>query len=582
MIQCEECGIWQHRTCVGLEKEENSPANYFCDQCAPSDRGRKLGHQSELPEKDLHMHQKDSLQEDDIQQQESSRKWERDCTPPPYSAALPETSLSAPDDEISDNGDQGLEVELPTPLTDIRSSPSARNYCSSPSKRNTSSPSSSSAYAASRHWLTQANASPLNRPTPSHPLLTPTKSSKKKDEVTCLVAPQGSASELDPSTVPLPDHYLALLSLHSAVERALLLHLATEGSRACGVAAMVQASSTDFVIDLPNLVSYSTIRSVVERGSGKRFGPTELGQLVWLWEGGLHGPQATEGSLAENESLEADRSHIKKKRGGLSITVNASRQLEKTTGKKVYTWGLGIDLQIKQNVQLPAFEVLANESPLSSSSRSRLATPPQSPGGKAMKRHGMSIMPLWSSRSESRKEEMRRRLGECVLKAHDNFASYCSATLSTSACTKGLLTTSIGLPTPPPSTAKYRRSGPKSLKDSIHHQSIFKKGFILDALPPIPSSSLPPLGPVMSSPLKPAITTTTTPNPIRSIATVEAEIARADTDITARKRKILEEGKLEHEAPKAPTKQRAMSLLERVRPRSDAMTCCWPSDTMSL
>jgi len=34
MIQCEDCGVWQHGICVNITKK-NTPKNYYCQKCRP-------------------------------------------------------------------------------------------------------------------------------------------------------------------------------------------------------------------------------------------------------------------------------------------------------------------------------------------------------------------------------------------------------------------------------------------------------------------------------------------------------------------------------------------------------------------
>lgn len=36
MVCCDECQVWQHCECMGLEKDE-IPDEYFCELCKPSD-----------------------------------------------------------------------------------------------------------------------------------------------------------------------------------------------------------------------------------------------------------------------------------------------------------------------------------------------------------------------------------------------------------------------------------------------------------------------------------------------------------------------------------------------------------------
>lgn len=34
MVCCDDCEVWQHCQCMGLE-EEDIPDQYFCEQCRP-------------------------------------------------------------------------------------------------------------------------------------------------------------------------------------------------------------------------------------------------------------------------------------------------------------------------------------------------------------------------------------------------------------------------------------------------------------------------------------------------------------------------------------------------------------------
>ena len=84
-----------------------------------------------------------------------------------------------------------------------------------------------------------------------------------------------SALPLDPATVDLPDTFETLLSLHAALERALMLHLATEG-KAGQIASSITFASTSATdgtshIKLPNLVTYTKLRPIVERDCGRAF-----------------------------------------------------------------------------------------------------------------------------------------------------------------------------------------------------------------------------------------------------------------------------------------------------------------------
>ncbi|KAF8320709.1 hypothetical protein DL93DRAFT_2073355 [Clavulina sp. PMI_390] len=35
MVQCEECEVWQHGICMGIELEEDCPEKYYCELCRP-------------------------------------------------------------------------------------------------------------------------------------------------------------------------------------------------------------------------------------------------------------------------------------------------------------------------------------------------------------------------------------------------------------------------------------------------------------------------------------------------------------------------------------------------------------------
>lgn len=34
MVQCDQCEVWQHCDCVGLE-EQDIPEHYYCEECKP-------------------------------------------------------------------------------------------------------------------------------------------------------------------------------------------------------------------------------------------------------------------------------------------------------------------------------------------------------------------------------------------------------------------------------------------------------------------------------------------------------------------------------------------------------------------
>ena len=85
-------------------------------------------------------------------------------------------------------------------------------------------------------------------------------------------------------TLKLGERQATMLSLHSAVEHALVVHMATSGG-----GAVDASSSASSVVQLPNVVTFATLRPIVERSCGRRLGPTELARLMWLWGAGDDG-----------------------------------------------------------------------------------------------------------------------------------------------------------------------------------------------------------------------------------------------------------------------------------------------------
>ena len=123
------------------------------------------------------------------------------------------------------------------------------------------------------------------------------------------------------------------------------------------------------------------------------------------------------------------------------------------------------------------------------------------------------------------------------------------------------------LPTPP-STARSQRGSHSRPTSSGHASSTaFARGFILDALPPIPAATLPALGPAQSSPIKRALTYA------GGIASVDAEVAREDDVARARKKEALLDPQNAEGAGTGPgvsPVKRQMSLLERIKAKEEA------------
>ncbi|KAK4685292.1 hypothetical protein P7C73_g4865, partial [Tremellales sp. Uapishka_1] len=139
----------------------------------------------------------------------------------------------------------------------------------------------------------------------------------------------------------LPPHLQTLLKLHQAFNLALALHIATHPP------VLPPHSATTTKVLLPNLTNFLAIKESVERSSGRRFGLPELGRLAWMydWDGKAL-PSDTDDQ--ENPFLVTEK---KEERGddsvvGLGYVISTTRTLD-AAGKKVYTYGLGIELELR-------------------------------------------------------------------------------------------------------------------------------------------------------------------------------------------------------------------------------------------
>ncbi|GAA6038165.1 hypothetical protein JCM8097_005773 [Rhodosporidiobolus ruineniae] len=195
-----------------------------------------------------------------------------------------------------------------------------------------------------------------------------------------------------PARSPLPPPLAALLSLHSAVERSLILHLSTAGSSIASSSSEVDATSGEAVVRMTNLIDLPTLSKMLE-STGKRFGEDDLRRLVWLWEGcgGLAGDSGFAGrTLSEDEA------------GGMGFLVTRARTSSAAGARISGTYGIGISVAVKANPQLPKFELV--------SPGRRKQQAPASPSSVGKGRDGMSIVALWTQGKEQRKMEVERRL----------------------------------------------------------------------------------------------------------------------------------------------------------------------------
>ncbi|ODN78491.1 hypothetical protein L202_04122 [Cryptococcus amylolentus CBS 6039] len=155
-----------------------------------------------------------------------------------------------------------------------------------------------------------------------------------------------------PDAAPLPPHLSSLLNLHRAFNLALSLHIATHHP------VLPPHSSTATSVKLPNLTNYLAIKETVERTCGKRFGPEELGRLAWVW--GWDGEEIMDEKAVSEKNkkamLDEDNPFVVPASpalgagevSGSTYLITSTRALEQSTGRRIYTHGLGIELELRQ------------------------------------------------------------------------------------------------------------------------------------------------------------------------------------------------------------------------------------------
>lgn len=156
--------------------------------------------------------------------------------------------------------------------------------------------------------------------------------------------------------VALPPHLQHLMSLHSAFNLALSLHIASNPP-------VLPPHAPDTVkLAVPNITNLLSVRSAVEQAGRKRFGQAELQRLAWLWtwDGetmptdktvSVKDAQGTkaEGTEADNPFLVSPKPSVSEPTEvvGLSYLIAPTRTLDPLTGRRVYTYGIGIELDLK-------------------------------------------------------------------------------------------------------------------------------------------------------------------------------------------------------------------------------------------
>ncbi|GAA6051759.1 hypothetical protein JCM3770_002718 [Rhodotorula araucariae] len=230
-----------------------------------------------------------------------------------------------------------------------------------------------------------------------------------------------SSSRGDAPAPPLPANLASLLALHSAVERALILHLSTAGSSLASTLSDVHPAEGTATVRMTNLIDLPTLARMLE-STGKRFGEDELRRLVWAWQGA-----ETDGGARVVAGTEDEV-------GGLGFVVTRARTAA-APGRVAQTYGLGISVALRSNPQLPKFELV-------SPGRDPRRDAPPSPSSVGKGREGMSIVALWTQGKEDRRKEMDKRLrrwSEKQVKREDDLEDDGDLTFS-------LTTTASGIP----------------------------------------------------------------------------------------------------------------------------------------
>lgn len=232
---------------------------------------------------------------------------------------------------------------------------------------------------------------------------------------------------------PLPPHLAALLSLHAAVERTLILHLSTAGSTIASTVSdtsRTEDGGATATVRMTNLIDLSTLGKMLA-STGKRFTETELRRLVWVWQGaggGYTAPSSSCSTAARKSPTKSSPSAMsgsivfgrdsEDEVGGMGFLVtrartasssasaanNGSSSLFNASGARVSsTYGIGIAVAVRSNPQLPKLELV------SPGRKGSIPTPP-SPSSVGKGRDGMSIVALWTQGKEQRQREVERRL----------------------------------------------------------------------------------------------------------------------------------------------------------------------------
>jgi hypothetical protein len=140
---------------------------------------------------------------------------------------------------------------------------------------------------------------------------------------------------------PLPPHLQTLLTLQHAYNLALSLHIATKPP------ILPPHPPSTVRLELPCLTNYLAIKETVERTGGRRFGTQELARLAWIWQwDGITLPKEENGTEDENPFYVKKDQPTSDVICAMSYLITPTRTLD-GSGKRVHTYGLGIELDLK-------------------------------------------------------------------------------------------------------------------------------------------------------------------------------------------------------------------------------------------
>ncbi|RSH93519.1 hypothetical protein EHS25_007875 [Saitozyma podzolica] len=248
----------------------------------------------------------------------------------------------------------------------------------------------------------------MSRPAHPQPPLVPFPTPPSSRHRSKVERPEFFASSTEdttpPSTpssnaTPLPPHLQTLLTLHHAFNLALSLHIATHPP------ILPPHPPTATKVQLPNLTNFLALRETVERTSGRRFGLPELGRLAWIWrwdgeslpsERTVSTRQKEEKAnpfLVSSDEPSCDTLAL----AGLTYLITPTRTMEPHTGRRVYTHGLGIELELRPG-----------------ETRQMLHNGAEGGIGNKGQGGGMGAVGRWNVGGEAREDVVRQRLEKWI------------------------------------------------------------------------------------------------------------------------------------------------------------------------